>query len=137
MFTFNKFQNALRHSVWFLLTGFLFINSDLGHNLKPMISESMPASGIDSKNLAVVINDQDPYSVEIGTFYVKERLIPSSQVIHISLPTGVSELPVSQFRWILRDVNKRVPSIFKRLHWLGRNPIALAANRSPAPSPTE
>jgi uncharacterized protein (TIGR03790 family) len=69
----------------------------------------MPASGIDSKNLAVVINDQDPYSVEIGAFYVKKRLIPSSQVIHISLPTDVSELPVSQFRWILRDVNKRVP----------------------------
>jgi uncharacterized protein (TIGR03790 family) len=85
------------------------LNSDLGHNRKPMVSESMPESGIDSKNLAVVINDQDPYSVEIGAFYVKERLIPSSQVIHISLPTGVSELPVSEFRWILRDVNKRVP----------------------------
>ncbi len=81
----------MRHSVFFLLTGLLFINTDLGHNRKPMISESMPASGIDSKNLAVVINEEDPYSVEIGAFYVKERLIPSSQVIHISLPTNVSE----------------------------------------------
>lgn len=105
----NQFKIAIRPSVLFLLTGLLLINSDLGHNRKPMISESMPASGIDSKNLAVVINDQDPYSVEIGAFYVKKRLIPSSQVIHISLPTDVSELPVSQFRWILRDVNKRVP----------------------------
>ena len=109
MLTFIQLKNAMRPSVFFLLTGLLFINTDLGHNRKPMISESMPASGIDSKNLAVVINDQDPYSVEIGAFYVKERLIPSSQVIHISLPTNVSELPVSQFRWILRDVNKRVP----------------------------
>ena len=109
MVIFNQFKIAIRPSVLFLLTGLLLINSDLGHNRKPMISESMPASGIDSKNLAVVINDQDPYSVEIGAFYVKERLIPSSQVIHISLPTDVSELPVSQFRWILRDVNKRVP----------------------------
>jgi uncharacterized protein (TIGR03790 family) len=109
MVIFNQFKIAIRPSVLFLLTGLLLINSDLGHNRKPMISESMPASGIDSKNLAVVINDQDPYSVEIGAFYVKKRLIPSSQVIHISLPTDVSELPVSQFRWILRDVNKRVP----------------------------
>ena len=109
MVIFNQFKIAIRPSVLFLLTGLLLINSDLGHNRKPMLSESMPASGIDSKNLAVVINDQDPYSVEIGAFYVKERLIPSSQVIHISLPTDVSELPVSQFRWILRDVNKRVP----------------------------
>jgi len=105
----NQFKIAIRPSVLFLLTGLLLINSDLGLNRKPMLSESMPASGIDSKNLAVVINDQDPYSVEIGAFYVKKRLIPSSQVIHISLPTDVSELPVSQFRWILRDVNKRVP----------------------------
>ena len=109
MLIFNQFKIAMRPSVWVLLTSLLMLNSDLGHNRKPMVSESMPESGIDSKNLAVVINDQDPYSVEIGAFYVKERLIPSSQVIHISLPTGVSELPVSEFRWILRDVNKRVP----------------------------
>ena len=109
MLIFNQFKIAMRPSVWLLLTSLLMLNSDLGHNRKPMVSESMPESGIDSKNLAVVINDQDPYSVEIGAFYVKERLIPSSQVIHISLPTGVSELPVSEFRWILRDVNKRVP----------------------------
>ena len=109
MLIFNRFTIAMKPSVWFLLMGLLMIKSDLGHNRRPMMSESMPVSGIDSKNLAVIINDQDPYSVEIGAFYIKERLIPSSQVIHISLPSDVSELPVSQFRWILRDVNKRVP----------------------------
>jgi len=109
MIVFNQVKLAVKPSLWFLLASLLLINSDLGYNRKLMLSESMPASGIDSDNLAVVINDQDPYSVEIGAFYVRERLIPSSQVIHISLPIGVSELPVSQFRWILRDVNKRVP----------------------------
>ena len=96
---------ALRKSAWLLLIGLLFINSDLGLYRKPMISESMPTGGIDAKNLAVVINDNDPFSLEIGALYVKKRLIPSSQVIHLSLPVGVSEIPVSQFRWILRDVN--------------------------------
>lgn len=100
---------ALRKSAWFLLTGLLFINSDLGLYRKPMISESMPAGGIDSNNLAVVVNDNDPLSLEMGALYVKERLIPANHVIHLSLPTGVSELSVSQFRWILRDVNKRTP----------------------------
>jgi uncharacterized protein (TIGR03790 family) len=109
MLIFNRFTIAMKPSVWFLLMGLLMIKSDLGHNRRPMMSESMPVSGIVSKNLAVIINDQDPYSVEIGAFYIKERLIPSSQVIHISIPSDVSELPVSQFRWILRDVNKRVP----------------------------
>jgi len=109
MFVPKQLKYALRQSVWFLLTGLLFINSDLGLYRKPTISESMPAGGIDAQNLAVVINDNDPYSLEIGSLYAKERLIPANQVIHLSLPTGVSELPVSKFRWILRDINKRTP----------------------------
>ena len=109
MLTPKQLRYALRHSIWLLLIGLLFINSDLGQNRKSIISQSMPKSGIDSKNLAVIVNDNDPSSLEIGAFYAKERLIPKSQVIHISLPTGVSELPVSQFRWVLRDINKRTP----------------------------
>lgn len=105
----KQLKYVLRQNVWFVLTGLLFINSDLGRYRKPMISELMSTSGIDSKNLAVVINDNDPYSLEIGAFYVKERMIPTSQVIHLSLPTGVSELSVFQFRWILRDINQRTP----------------------------
>jgi uncharacterized protein (TIGR03790 family) len=107
--TSKQLKHALRHVMWLLLAGLLFINSDLGRNRKSMISQSMPTGGIDSKNLAVIINDNDPYSLAIGAYYVQKRLIPNSQVIHITLPTGVSELPVSQFRWILRDVNKRTP----------------------------
>jgi len=105
----KRLKYALRQSVWLLFAGLLFINSDLGQYRKPMLSESMSTSGIDSKNLAVVVNDNDPYSLEIGAIYVKERMIPTSQVIHISLPTGVSELPVSQFHRIMRDVNKKTP----------------------------
>ena len=105
----KQVKYALRQSVWFMLIGLLFINSDLGLYRKPMISESMPAGGVDAQNLAVIVNDNDPYSLEIGGYYAKERRIPPSQVIHLSLPTGMSELPVSQFRWILRDVNKRTP----------------------------
>jgi uncharacterized protein (TIGR03790 family) len=109
MHTFRQLKSALKHSVWFLLTGLLFINSDLGKNRNAMLDESMPASGINSKNLAVVINDNDPYSLEIGAFYANERLIPKSHVIHISMPTGVNEISVSKFRLILRYINKRTP----------------------------
>jgi uncharacterized protein (TIGR03790 family) len=104
----NKKQ-FIRWIAWLLLLGLLFINSDLGLSRKPMISESMPSGGIDSQNLAIIINDNDPYSTEIGSLYVKERSIPPDQVIHISLPIGVSEIPLSKFRWILRDVRQRTP----------------------------
>lgn len=107
--TSKQFKYALRQGIWFLLTGLLFIDSDLGQHRKPMLSELMPTSGISSSNIAVIINDNDPYSLEIGAFYVKERKISKDQVIHLSMPTGVSELPVSQFRRILREVKNRTP----------------------------
>jgi uncharacterized protein (TIGR03790 family) len=106
----KHFKYALRQGIWFLLIGLLFINSDLGHHRKPLLSEPMPTSGIGPSNIAVIVNDNDPYSLEIGAFYVKERKVPIEQVIHLSMPTGVSELPVSQFRWIFREVNKRTPN---------------------------
>jgi uncharacterized protein (TIGR03790 family) len=99
----------LRQGIWLLIIGLLFINSDLGKSRRPTISEPMSTNGVNSKNIAVVVNDNDPYSLAIGAFYAKERMIPISQVIHLSLPTGVNEIPVSQFRWILRDINKRTP----------------------------
>jgi uncharacterized protein (TIGR03790 family) len=109
MFILKHFKYALKYSFLCIFIWLLFINSDLSISRRSIKSDSLTTIGINSKNLAVVINDNDPYSLQIGTFYAKERLIPNTQVIHISLPTGVSELPVSQFRWILRDINKRTP----------------------------
>lgn len=95
--------------MWLFLIGILFIDADMQFYHKPILPESKLASGINSQNLAVVVNDNDPYSLEIGSLYVKARMIPASQVIHVSLPTGVSEISVSNFRWIFRDINKRTP----------------------------
>ena len=95
--------------MWLFLIGVLFIDSHMQFYHKPISPESRSANGINSQNLAVVVNDNDPYSLEIGALYVKARMIPASQVIHLSLPTGVSEISVSKFRWILRDINKRTP----------------------------
>ena len=108
-FTSRQLKLIVRRGAWLLLLSLLFINSDLGLSRKPMISESMAEGGIDAQNLAVIINDNDPFSIELGNFYIRERSIPTNQVIHLSLPIGVSELPVSQFRRILRDVRQRTP----------------------------
>lgn len=41
---------------------------------------------ITSDELGVVINLDDPYSVEVGEHYVRSRKIPSSQVLRVRLP---------------------------------------------------
>src|SRR5690242_14843118 len=55
------------------------------------------AGGIDHTNLAVIINAADPLSVAAGEYYAKQRHIPRTQVIKVSLPVGSSELSVDDF----------------------------------------
>jgi uncharacterized protein (TIGR03790 family) len=39
-----------------------------------------------AKDLGVVINTDDPYSVQVGEYYAKARGIPASRVLRVSLP---------------------------------------------------
>ena len=39
-----------------------------------------------NKDLGLVINDDDPYSVQVGAYYAKARQIPASQILHVNLP---------------------------------------------------
>ena len=48
-------------------------------------------------SLAVVINDADPLSVQIGEYYRTARGIPALQLIHVRLPHGGSALTATEF----------------------------------------
>jgi uncharacterized protein (TIGR03790 family) len=40
--------------------------------------------------LALVINTRDPYSVEVGAYYVQRRKIPTQNIIYVDIPTNQS-----------------------------------------------
>lgn len=44
-----------------------------------------PRSGIAPDELAVIVNDQDPLSVQIADYYVKARKIPAANVVHVGI----------------------------------------------------
>ena len=44
----------------------------------------VPRSGIQASEIAVLINDNDPQSVEVATYYQQVRNIPSRNMIHLS-----------------------------------------------------
>jgi uncharacterized protein (TIGR03790 family) len=46
-----------------------------------------------AENVAVVINDASPESTQIGEYYVRQRAIPESNVIHITTSTDDTILP--------------------------------------------
>ena len=47
---------------------------------------SLPPVGLRPRDLAVVINDDDRESVEIGHYYAAKRGIPSDRVVHVRFP---------------------------------------------------
>ena len=49
-----------------------------------------PRTGIDARELAVLINDDDPQSVRVGEYYAAARSIPAANVIHLSFDTGAT-----------------------------------------------
>jgi uncharacterized protein (TIGR03790 family) len=59
---------------------------------------SLPHVGLRARDLAVVINDSDPASVEIGRYYAAKRGIAADRVIHVRFPAH----PVMNFGDFMR-----------------------------------
>src|SRR5438132_1629846 len=51
-----------------------------------------PALALDATQLGVVVNTADPYSVEIGDYYVRRRGVPRANIVFVTLPTGQGEI---------------------------------------------
>jgi uncharacterized protein (TIGR03790 family) len=59
---------------------------------------SLPHVGLRARDVAVVINDSDPASVEIGRYYAAKRGIAADRVIHVRFPAH----PVMNFGDFMR-----------------------------------
>lgn len=60
-----------------------------------------------AKDLGVVINQDDPYSVQVGEYYARVRRIPEDQILRLPLPIK-STLTPQEFE----DLNKRIDGFF-------------------------
>ncbi|MFY9328489.1 MAG: TIGR03790 family protein [Georgfuchsia sp.] len=73
---------------------------------------SWSAQALDSNQLAVVVNTQDPLSVQIGEYYAKQRHILFQNYIKVSFPSGSTTLTREEFGRIKAEVgNKTLPHI--------------------------
>jgi uncharacterized protein (TIGR03790 family) len=66
-----------------------------GGGLLVLLSWAVTASAQSAENVAVVINDASPESKEVGEYYVKQRAIPESNVIHITTTTDDALQPAA------------------------------------------
>ncbi|NJD07827.1 MAG: TIGR03790 family protein [Methylococcaceae bacterium] len=70
--------------------------------------ELMP-TGLEPRQLAIVVNDDDDMSVRIGEYYRERRGIPPENVIHVRFPATSVNLPRDRFSQVKAEVDRQTP----------------------------
>lgn len=67
----------------------------------------LPACALDATQLAVIINSNDPLSVQVGEYYAAQRRISFQNIIRVKLPHDKTELTRDEFEEIKRTVDSK------------------------------
>ena len=85
------------------------------------------AGRITSKELGLVINTADPYSVEVGEYYIQARKLAPEQVLRVELPL-VPALGADEFRAFDRRVSAHFGAGIQALALAWARPYAVECN---------
>ena len=67
-------------------------------------------AALQPKELAIIVNVKDPYSVDIGRYYQDKRGIPDDNMIYVAFEHGRRVMPVREFERIKQQVDLRTPN---------------------------
>jgi uncharacterized protein (TIGR03790 family) len=70
-----------------------------------------PPTQFTAKNLAVIVNEADPLSVQIGEYYQRKRRIAARNIIKISFPPQQTALTPETFKELKAAVDAQTPSM--------------------------
>lgn len=73
----------------------------------PLLYRPLPA--LTGRDVAVIVNDNDPLSRRIADYYAKKRKIPPKQVIHVRLNPALPVLPADDFKKLKQQVDQKTP----------------------------
>lgn len=69
----------------------------------------LPRTGLTARDLAVIVNDDDPLSRRIGDYYQQARHIPDANMIHVRFPPYRSTLSQEEFVHLRDEINRMTP----------------------------
>jgi uncharacterized protein (TIGR03790 family) len=90
-------------------TGFAAVSLANPASILSRPSVILPKNSIGPADLAVIVNDADPLSVQIAAYYQARRGIPAANMIHISFPPGSTVMGREEFNRIKKEVDSRTP----------------------------
>jgi uncharacterized protein (TIGR03790 family) len=69
-----------------------------------------PKAGLQPGDLAVIVNQDDPQSVQVGAYYQTARHIPATNMIYIHMTAGVPTITSTEFNAIKAQVDAVTPA---------------------------
>ncbi len=91
-------------------------------------TQNQPSRGITAAQLAIVINDEEPNSVEIGEYYRKSRQIAAANVVHVRIPQRTRKLNAEQFEILKAQINTKLGSEIQAVLMVWTAPYAVECN---------
>lgn len=74
------------------------------------VKVQLPRTGLTPEDLAVIINDDDPLSRQIGDYYQKARHIPAANMIHLRFQPGRNALSKDEFQQLKAEIDRATPA---------------------------
>ena len=89
---------------------------------------AQPAPGLQPAQLAVVVNDDEPASVQVGEFYLKARNVPARNLIHVHIPHHPRKLDAAQFAQLKEQIDSHLPPDIQAVLMVWTAPYAVECN---------
>ncbi|MYM65278.1 TIGR03790 family protein [Pseudoduganella sp. FT55W] len=87
-----------------------------------------PAVALKPAQLALVINDDEPNSVEIGEYYRQQRNVPAENVVHVRIPDRPRKLDAEQFRLLKEQIDAKLGPHIEAVLMVWTAPYAVECN---------
>lgn len=111
------FVQSIKFAVFCFLLAGLFNAAPLKAAISPLY---LPVKPLDARDLAIIVNDEDPLSKRIADYYREQRNIPVEQLIHVRFSPHQAVLSKRQFETLKQQVDEQTPKHIQAyvLTWL-------------------
>ncbi|MBR7635807.1 MULTISPECIES: TIGR03790 family protein [Janthinobacterium] len=92
------------------------------------VPQAGAAPGLQPAHLAVIINDAEPNSVEVGEYYRQSHDIPLANVVHVNIPNRPRKLSAEQFSQLKERIEAQLKPEIQAVLMVWSAPYAVECN---------
>lgn len=91
-------------------------------------AQMVGAASLRPAQLALVVNDDEPNSIEIAEYYAKARAIPARNIVHVRIPNRPRKLDPEQFNELREQIDSKLGPDIQAVLMVWTAPYAVDCN---------